>query len=217
MPISENISCQAHVSGTLSAEILIVVVTQVTFPLLSENVWPTNGKLFYDPPGTGKASLSFAIAGIFGLDIYCISLQEPTITEEDLFSMFNDLPEQCVVLLEDIDGAGLAARDKLANSKRKYLSSQDSFSSEDDELKASPSGHISVSSLLNIIDGVSSHEGRVLIMTSNHVEHLDDALLRPGRIDLKIQFSLTSRKQAEDIFLQIFSTTITAPNSADLF
>ena len=39
------------------------------------------GYLFYGPPGTGKSSLSFALAGIFGLDIYCISLMENGLTE----------------------------------------------------------------------------------------------------------------------------------------
>src|SRR5690606_16609320 len=40
------------------------------------------GYLFHGPPGTGKTSLSFAIAGVFGLDIYCVSLLEPTLSEE---------------------------------------------------------------------------------------------------------------------------------------
>lgn len=65
------------------------------------------GYLFHGPPGTGKTSLSFAIAGVFGLDIYCVSLLEPTLTEEDLGLLFNSLPRRCVVLLEDIDSAGL--------------------------------------------------------------------------------------------------------------
>jgi chaperone BCS1 len=55
---------------------------------------------------------------------------------------------------------------------------------------------------LNVIGGVASHEGSVLIMTTNHVDALDSALLRPSRVDLRIHFELAGRKQAEDIFLQ---------------
>ncbi|KAK5006420.1 hypothetical protein LTR28_006519, partial [Elasticomyces elasticus] len=65
------------------------------------------GYLFYGAPGTGKTSLSFALAGIFGLEIYVISLQEPSLTEGDLGLLFNSLPRRCIVLLEDIDSAGL--------------------------------------------------------------------------------------------------------------
>ncbi|KAK4996638.1 hypothetical protein LTR28_000121, partial [Elasticomyces elasticus] len=46
-------------------------------------------------------------AGIFGLEIYVISLQEPALTEGDLGLLFNSLPRRCIVLLEDIDSAGL--------------------------------------------------------------------------------------------------------------
>jgi mitochondrial chaperone BCS1 len=59
------------------------------------------GYLFYGNPGTGKTSLFFAIAGVFGLKIYCISLLEPTLTEEDRGIPFNSLPRRCVILLED--------------------------------------------------------------------------------------------------------------------
>lgn len=50
------------------------------------------GYLFHGPPGTGKSSLAWVIAGVFGLDIYCISLVELTLTEEDLGLMFMTLP-----------------------------------------------------------------------------------------------------------------------------
>jgi chaperone BCS1 len=65
------------------------------------------GYLFYGPPGTGKTSLTFALAGVFGLDIHVVSLLEPTLTEEELGMLFTNLPARCIVLLEDIDTAGL--------------------------------------------------------------------------------------------------------------
>lgn len=173
------------------------------------------GYLFAGPPGTGKSSLAWAIAGIFGLDIYCISLVEPSLTEEDLGLMFTSLPRRCVVLLEDIDSAGLIKRQepntttapseqdaaaKIGAEITKALSSaqQNNKGSKDNQ-------GISLSGLLNAIDGVASHEGRVLVMTSNFPDKLDDALIRPGRIDMRIDFTKATRSQIVELFTRMYS------------
>lgn len=195
------------------------------------------GYLFHGPPGTGKTSLSFALAGVFGLDIYVISLLDPSLTEEDLCALFNSLPRRCVVLLEDIDTAGLArpgdstpasedgddsdekSKDKL---KKKDKDSKDKKSSEWNvadlarELKKQSSSEstekkgISLSGLLNAIDGVASHEGRVLIMTTNKPETLDEALIRPGRVDLQIAFTNATREQTCELFKRMYDADRTA-------
>ena len=174
------------------------------------------GYLFAGPPGTGKSSLAWAIAGIFGLDIYCISLVEPSLTEEDLGLMFTSLPRRCVVLLEDIDSAGLIKRqepgaastdsgkqDSAAKigaeiSKAISTAQQNNKGSKDNQ-------GISLSGLLNAIDGVASHEGRVLVMTSNFPDKLDDALIRPGRIDMRIDFTRATRTQIVELFTRMYS------------
>jgi chaperone BCS1 len=153
------------------------------------------GYLFYGPPGTGKTSLSFALAGVFGLDIYVISLLDPMLTEVDLLALFTSLPLRCVVLLEDIDTAGLK-RPEDTPAGAASLSSSDN-----DEKKKG----ISLSGLLNAIDGVASHEGRVLIMTTNKPEDLDTALLRPGRIDLRVEFTNATTHQARELFMRMYA------------
>ena len=100
------------------------------------------GYLFYGPPGTGKTSLSFALAGVFGLEIYVISLQEPTLTEEDLGALFGALPRRCVVLLEDIDSAGLRRpADQIEKDEKEEAAaaSKSSDSSDNKEGKESDS------------------------------------------------------------------------------
>jgi chaperone BCS1 len=228
------------------------------------------GYLFYGAPGTGKTSLSFALAGIFGLSIYCTSLSEKEMTESELASLFSQLPRRCLVLLEDIDSAGirrdetaddvdsddesyadadpdeetepkpvLKKKDTMSLSKRLSQitrTSTDTTSSETSSsggftkvlataskkkaakaAKAAKSakaledekttgGNISLAGLLNIIDGAASHEGRVLIMTTNYPEKLDSALIRPGRVDLQIKFTLATHDQIRAIFTRMYST-----------
>lgn len=55
---------------------------------------------------------------------------------------------------------------------------------------------LSLSGLLNPLNGVSSTEGRVLITTTNHIESLDRALIRPGRVDKKALFPLADEDMA---------------------
>lgn len=179
------------------------------------------GYLFHGPPGTGKTSLSFALAGIFGLDIYCISLMEVGLTESDLSKLFTTLPRRCIVLLEDIDSAGLRRADDPppasdASDASSDTNTDDSLTkvSKTDALKLPGTQQaaggfkslISLSGLLNTIDGAASHEGRVLIMTTNHPEKLDPALIRPGRVDLQVQFTLATHEQTRDIFKRMYST-----------
>ncbi|RDA93028.1 hypothetical protein CP533_0736 [Ophiocordyceps camponoti-saundersi (nom. inval.)] len=198
------------------------------------------GYLFHGPPGTGKTSFSFALAGVFGIDIYVISLQDVNVSEEDLATLFTRLPRRCIVLLEDIDTAGLR-RDTMADvvtngvrkgkkqktkerDKKKDGSETDSSStgSESEDRKrrrrkrdakkdsssnsssSSTAEGISLSGLLNAIDGVASHEGRVLIMTTNTPESLDPALVRPGRVDVQVSFTNASGEQAAELFRRMY-------------
>ncbi|KAH6861585.1 BCS1 N terminal-domain-containing protein [Alternaria alternata] len=165
------------------------------------------GYLFHGPPGTGKTSLSFALAGIFGLDVYCLSLNDG-ITESELSSLLNELPRRCFLLLEDIDAAGIR-REGLA-SPVLAIDDATSLSEATDkpvstEVSRGGLGSISLSGLLNVIDGAASHEGHVLIMTTNTPDKLDDALTRPGRVDLQIGFTLATRDQIRDMYMRMFN------------
>ena len=163
------------------------------------------GYLLHGPPGTGKTSLSFAIAGHFNLEIYCISLLETHLTENSLSSLFDSLPTSCVVLLEDIDHAGVRNLAKQPENGSGNPNAPPTLSVPSP--LALPGGNISLSGLLNVIDGISSQEGRVLIMTTNHVEKLDDALIRPGRVDLQVEFTNATQPQIQALFVRMYQLT----------
>ena len=63
---------------------------------------------------------------------------------------------------------------------------------------------VSFSGLLNAIDGVAAQEGRALFMTTNHIERLDPALIRPGRADMHQELGLVGAGAAEELFLRFF-------------
>ena len=173
------------------------------------------GYLLHGPPGTGKSSLAWAISGVFGVDIYCISLVDPNLTEEELGMLFTSLPRRCVVLLEDIDSAGLSKRQEINANDRSKTDATTTSTISAEITKAVESVQkssdkkdkqgISLSGLLNAIDGVASHEGRVLIMTTNFPDKLDEALIRPGRIDMKVAFTNATRTQIRELFTRMYS------------
>ncbi|CEL10200.1 hypothetical protein ASPCAL13324 [Aspergillus calidoustus] len=153
------------------------------------------GYMFHGPPGTGKSSLAFAAAGYLRLNVYILSLGSRRLTEDGCVQMFQKLPRKCLVLLEDVDSYDIA-------SKRKSSKEEDKESNKDDiETK----NEMTLSALLNLLDGVAAQEGRVLIMTTNHLELLDPALVRPGRVDYKILFKLADRDLTKKMFCNFFS------------
>jgi chaperone BCS1 len=61
-----------------------------------------------------------------------------------------------------------------------------------------------LSTLLNVIDSVASKEGRVLIITTNHISRLNKALIRPGRVDKKVELRLADKNITSDLFCLVF-------------
>lgn len=178
------------------------------------------GYLFSGAPGTGKTSLTSALAGVFGLDIYVLSLLDPNMNESALMRLMSEVPSRCIVLLEDIDAAGLnrpASEPKPrmgGRGKRDKPADTDVLSTiqgaVDQGVQNSGSAtSVSLSGLLNAIDGVSSQEGRILIMTTNSPESLDKALIRPGRVDMHIAFELPSKVDMQELFLSMYQDDTT--------
>ncbi|KAF4336437.1 mitochondrial chaperone BCS1 [Fusarium beomiforme] len=167
------------------------------------------GYLLHGPPGTGKSSLSLALAGFFRMRIYMVSLSSTMASEENLATLFAELPRRCVVLLEDIDTAGLThtreeTKGDAADTAVPVTVEPTKPGLPPTTAPALP-GRLSLSGLLNILDGVASQEGRVLIMTTNHLEKLDKALIRPGRVDMIVEFGRADAGMSASIFRAIYA------------
>jgi chaperone BCS1 len=66
--------------------------------------------------------------------------------------------------------------------------------------------NVTLSGLLNVLDGVGSDEGKLFFATTNYIDHLDSALIRPGRIDVKIEYKLAIKQQATALFKRFYPT-----------
>ncbi|KZT71661.1 P-loop containing nucleoside triphosphate hydrolase protein [Daedalea quercina L-15889] len=176
------------------------------------------GYLLYGVPGSGKSSLIHAIAGELMLDIYVVSLSSSWINDSTLTTLMGRVPARCIVLLEDLDAAftrstsrddastGNPEGEKSTTTEPETHTHRSSSSRRHKE-QLSDVNTLSLSGLLNALDGVAASEGRILFATTNHLERLDPALSRPGRMDVWVEFKNASKWQAELLFRNFFPST----------
>lgn len=146
------------------------------------------GYLLSGVPGTGKSSMVLAIASEFDRPLYILNLNSIQ-TDSGLMTAFQGLKSGSILLMEDIDATNIAINDrndKKANGKK---------------------NKISLSGLLNAIDGVTSPEDIVMFITTNHPDHLDKALLRPGRIDMTMEFKPLTPELAQKMLEKFYVNT----------
>lgn len=149
------------------------------------------GIMFSGPPGNGKTSTIQAIASAFDLPIYILPLASRHFRDDELSDAINKLAGKCIVVLEDFDAL-------LVNvSRRTPRATNDSIHNL---------VTISLSAILNVLDGISSGQGRLIIATTNHLLflRLDEALLRPGRFDLFVEFRNATQQQARNLFTHFY-------------
>ncbi|RID75616.1 hypothetical protein BRARA_B02651 [Brassica rapa] len=138
------------------------------------------GYLLYGPPGTGKSSMVAAIANHMKYNIYDLQIQSVK-DDGELREILTSTTNRSILLIEDIDCGSDASRKRHTKEKE----------GDDDESKKGKNKYedgISLSGLLNFVDGLwsSCGEEKIIIFTTNHKEMLDPALLRPGRMDVHI-------------------------------
>ncbi|CAE6426755.1 unnamed protein product [Rhizoctonia solani] len=177
------------------------------------------GYLLHGVPGSGKSSLIHAIAGELALDIYVVSLSSSWINDATLTALMGRVPARCIVLLEDLDAAftrstsrdGQSTGTPTSEKKDESKDNNDSNNKEA-EKKQEDINTLSLSGLLNALDGVAASEGRILFATTNHLERLDPALSRPGRMDVWVEFKNATKWQCEQLFNNFFPPAASADN-----
>ncbi|KAF2731793.1 hypothetical protein EJ04DRAFT_498122, partial [Polyplosphaeria fusca] len=143
------------------------------------------GYLLYGPPGTGKSSFIQALAGHLDFNIAILNVSERGLTDDRLNHLLTKVPPRTMVLLEDADAAFM--------NRRKPGS--DGYSG----------ATVTFSGLLNALDGVASAEERIIFLTTNHVERLDEALIRPGRVDMTVRLGEATEHQIDRLWDRFYA------------
>ncbi|CAN6203296.1 unnamed protein product [Urochloa humidicola] len=161
------------------------------------------GYLLYGPPGTGKSTMIAAMANHLDYDVYDIELTSVR-TNTDLRRLFIETTSKSIIVIEDID-CSLDLTGKRKKKKKKSAAEEaDGANSKDGDKKDAAAAaaskaaaeeksgtKVTLSGVLNFIDGLWSACGgeRIIVFTTNHVEKLDPALIRRGRMDKHIEMS----------------------------
>jgi chaperone BCS1 len=157
------------------------------------------GYMLYGPPGTGKTSLVSALAARFGMSVYVVNLAE--MNDRTLKNAMNWVPENSVILFEDIDCMKASTR-RLERDGQQVQ--QEGGVKTSLAAKSTDQGGVSLSGLLNVLDGFSAPENVIYVMTTNDADAIDPALLRPGRIDCKLFLGPACESQKVALYRRFF-------------
>eukprot|EP01114_Cavostelium_apophysatum_P016711 TRINITY_DN480_c0_g1_i1.p1 TRINITY_DN480_c0_g1~~TRINITY_DN480_c0_g1_i1.p1 ORF type:complete len:449 (-),score=132.15 TRINITY_DN480_c0_g1_i1:85-1431(-) len=170
-------------------EIKEAVELPLTHPELYEEIGikPPKGVILYGSPGTGKTLLAKAVANqtsatflrVVGSELIQKYLGDGPKLVRELFRVADELSPS-IVFIDEIDAVGTKRYDSTSGGEREIQRT--------------------MLELLNQLDGFDSRTDVKVIMATNRIETLDPALIRPGRIDRKIEFPLPDIKTKRNIF-----------------
>jgi hypothetical protein len=145
------------------------------------------GYLLHGPPGTGKSAMVAAMANHLDYDVYDIELTSVH-SNTELRKLFIQTKSKSIIVIEDIDcSLDLTG----ARGKKKDSEEDNKAAKAGSDGKKDTRSKVTLSGLLNFIDGLWSACGgeRIIVFTTNHLEKLDPALIRRGRMDKHIEMS----------------------------
>merc|ERR1712137_1272857 len=185
-------------------EIKEAVELPLSHPELYEDIGinPPKGVILYGPPGTGKTLLAKAVANstsatflrVVGSELIQKYLGEGPKLVRQLFTVAEE-NSPSIVFIDEIDAIGTKRYDSQSGGEREIQRT--------------------MLELLNQLDGFDSRGDVKVIMATNRIDALDTALIRPGRIDRKIEFPLPNEKTKRRIF-QIHTGRMTLAEDVNL-
>lgn len=136
--------------------------------------------LFHGAPGMGKTSAISVVASVFGLKLCYLTLSDPLVNDRVLQQALMTIPSRSILALEDIDVP---------------------FNAGGDQHKG-----LSIHGVLNALDGITSAEAVVTIMTAKCTDLLEQKFMQSGRINVMYKFSIPTSKVLAQAFRFFFDT-----------
>lgn len=130
----------------------------------------------FGPPGTGKTSTVMAVASELGKDLAIFNVD--SLRDDTFIDLLSNLPTGSVIMFEDVDSMF--------------------------KQRESKTGGMTFSTLLNALDGILHPRGALIFLTTNHLDRLDAALHRPGRVDRLIEVGNSSAQQRASMWSSVF-------------
>jgi hypothetical protein len=183
------------------------------------------------PPGTSKTTFIKALSSYMDRNVVFIDCATDLKTKKSLRSLFDLHSAKSIIVLEDFDRIPSilikngeekfsTCEEDINNRKKQdhlqrlfdtYVKCHDATEKENllklynaEIVKQSTNEDLDLSFVLNMLDGIQEYPGRFIIMTANHPERIDQALLRPGRIDYVVEFKCASKKIIRQILCFFF-------------
>ncbi len=172
----------------------------------------TLGFLFHGIPGCGKTSCIKAIANYTNRSIISVNMNHITCIE-DLIKLFNsenlaytkvELNKR-IYVFEEIDCYDyFLAREFVKEEPKEEPKMEDVLTDLMNKKKLKnkkkDDSKITLGQILEVLDGIIECNDRIIVFTTNHVEKIDKALIRPGRIDLIVDFKKLRKQDIQDLF-----------------
>jgi chaperone BCS1 len=187
------------------------------------------GVLMCGPPGTGKTSIIRAMASYLKRSVMFIDLAKVRTNMDLMTMMFGTsfmnrqtnnptyvAPGNMIYVFEDIDASSEVVLQRTANATQDEDAGRRRKKRTEPSLRHALEDRLTLSGILNCIDGVVDVPGRIVIMTSNHPERLDPALIRPGRVTLNIYLGYVTVAIATDLVKSLMSIDLRCASNATM-
>lgn len=171
------------------------------------------GYLFYGSPGTGKTSMIKAISTHTNRSIHYLVFSDVK-SDTELFKLLKGIDyTKTILVIEDIDCATSAIKNRAEENKPKTEKKEEELlgiiktmvtAKTEREPTNKQENALTLSGILNVMDGIFEAEGRIIIATTNKPETLDKALIRPGRFDRAFLFEKCDRQQIANLYKMFF-------------